>query len=124
MLGTVARVEAPFGPHTDLLGDGPYVCLYTFNSDRFVAASEGTVAEFLGENLEKRYVEVGLDTVEIGVNSGEGGNIGCPCLPMGVFVGGVFNRVSRAGLCLSKAELMEEIISGLGCTSTQGCGCG
>ena len=56
-------------------------------------------AESVGENLEKRYVEVWLDGVEVGVHA-ERGNKGCPLFPMGVLVGGLFRRQSKAGLCL------------------------
>ena len=82
------------------------------------------MAQSVGENLEKRYVEVGPDAVEVGVHAVERGYKGLPLFPMGVFVGGVFRRQSSAGLCLHSAEVSEESISGRRCTSCQGWDCG
>lgn len=80
--------------------------------------------DFVGKNLEKRYVEVGLDGVEVGVDSFKSGNEGFPLAPHAVFVGGKFSRDGRSARCLHNAKSTDEIISGLGCASCQGCSCG
>ena len=71
------------------------------------------MADFVGENFEKRYVEVGLDGVEIRVDAVEGGNKGFPAVPHAIFVGGSFRSGARSGRCFCSAETREEIISGL-----------
>ena len=80
--------------------------------------------ESMGKNLEKRYVEVWLEAVEVGVNAVERGNKGFPLFPMGVFVGGLFRRDSKSGLSFCSAEIKEESMSGLRWASCQGWGCG
>ena len=79
---------------------------------------------FVGENLEKRYVELRLDGVEVGVNAVEGGDKGFPCVPHAVFVGGSFRSDSKSGLSLRSAESTEEIIAGRGGARRQDCSCG
>ena len=88
--------------------------LYPFRSDRVAAGTSEAFAYFVGENLEKMYVELGLNGVEVWVDPRERSNKGFPAAPHAVFVGGSTSRDTRSGRCLDSAESADEIISGRG----------
>lgn len=118
-LGSVAGIEAPFGPQKDFLGHGAQVSLNSFSCDRVAAGPGSGGSDFVPKNLENRNVEVWLDGVEVGVK-GKRLCEGFPFAPHAILVGGGVRRDCMSVRCLRSAESTEEITAGLGIASCQG----